>query len=99
MITLYCDPRSRECQSFNETLNELSVGHRMIGVTDKAPSAVSRCGGQLPALLDGQEICCGARDVQQRLSGLREPSKGKKGEKEGCECEGEGFTGDDWSSG
>ena len=97
MITLYCDPRSKECQSFNESLNELSCSHRMVGAADKAPSAVSTCGGQLPALLDGQECFCGSKEVQQHLSSLREFSPREK--KDAGESETDEFTGDDWSSG
>lgn len=97
MITLYCDPRARECQHFNEALNELSASHRMVGISDKAPGPVKSCGEQLPALLDGEEIFCGSKDVEQHLAGLRDCRPRQN--KDPGESEIDEFMGEDWSSG
>ena len=97
MITLYCDPRSRECQQFNEKLNSLSPGHRMVEISSRTPGPVLSCSGRTPALLDGQECFCGTKEVSQHLETLKDSSSRKMGAS--GEGEKEGFVGDDWSIG
>jgi len=99
MITLYCDPRSRECQQFNEKLNTLSAAHRMVEINSQSPGPVLSCGGRTPTLMDGQECFCGAKEVAQHLESLKSSSGSDMETKDSGESESGDFIEDDWSMG
>jgi hypothetical protein len=67
----------------------------MVEISSQTPGPVLSCGGRTPALLDGQECFCGAKEVQQHLESFRESSEREKKD----ECESDDFVGDDWSAG